>query len=76
VARGRIRARRSRDGPVALAVAAAAIAFLVVSTLFDAMSFPHCPYIFLWLAGLLIVAVAPEDEPGPRAVGEEAAWSS
>jgi hypothetical protein len=76
VARGPIRARRSRDGPVALAVAAAAIAFLVVSTLFDAMSFPHCPYIFLWLAGLLIVAVAPEDEPGPRAVGEEAAWSS
>ena len=77
VARGPIRARRSRDGPVALAVASAAIAFLVVSTLFDVMSFPHCPYIFLWLAALLIVAVAPEDDGStPRAVGEEAAWSS
>jgi hypothetical protein len=77
VARAPIRARRPRDGPVALAVAAAAIAFLVVSTLFDVMSFPHCPYIFLWLAALLIVAVAPpEHGPGPRALGEEAAWSS
>ena len=40
---------------------AAAVAFLVVSTLFDVMSFPHCPYILLWLAALLTVAMEPED---------------
>jgi hypothetical protein len=57
VAHEPIRDRRSRDGPVALAVAAATVAFLVVSTLFDVMSFPHCPYIFLWLAALLAVTV-------------------
>ena len=39
--------------------------FLVVSTLFDVMSFPHCPYILLWMAGLLAVVVTqpPADEP-------------
>ena len=72
IAREPIRARRSRDGPVALAVAAAGVAFLVTSTLFDIMSFPHCPYIFLWLAGLLAVTVGPRAR---RHVGG-AAWSS
>lgn len=77
VARRPIRARRPRDGPIALAVAAAAVAFLVVSTLFDSMSFPHCPYIFLWMAALLTVTVAsPMDEADEPAVREEAAWSS
>jgi O-antigen ligase len=61
VARAPIRERSPVRSPIALAVAAAAIAFLVVSTLFDSMSFPHCPYIFLWLAGLLTVAVRRED---------------
>ena len=61
------RARRSGrdspdDAPVALAVAAAAVAFLVLSTLFDIMSFPHVPYIFLWLAGLLAMVVRSPDE--------------
>jgi hypothetical protein len=54
----------SRDGDAAtaaLVAAAAAIGFLAVSTLFDVMSFPHCPYIFLFLAGFLaVVARAPE----------------
>ena len=47
---------RAWAGP-ALAVAAAAVAFLVLSTLFDVLSFPHVPYIFLSLAGLLAVMV-------------------
>ena len=51
--------------PVALAAAATAVSFLVVSTLFDVMSFPHCPYILLWMGGLLAVVVTqpPPDEP-------------
>jgi hypothetical protein len=71
VARRPIRERRPHDAAVALSAAAAAVALLVVSTLFDVMSFPHCPYIALWMAGLLAVVVA-----GRRDDGREAAWSS
>jgi hypothetical protein len=57
---------------VALIAAAAAVAFLVVSTLFDVMSFPHCPYILLTLAAFLAVtAMAPaEVEPEAAAAAE------
>jgi peptidoglycan/LPS O-acetylase OafA/YrhL len=41
--------------PVGLVGAAAAACFLVVSTLYDVMSFPHGVYIFLYLAGLVAV---------------------
>jgi hypothetical protein len=61
LARRPIRAR-GPDAPVALAVAAAAVAFLVVSTLFDVMSFPHAPYIFLFMAALLAVIRRQDDE--------------
>ena len=61
VARGPIRSRDPVRSPVALAVAAAAVGFLVLSTLFDVMSFPHVPYIFLYLAGLLAVVLRPPD---------------
>ena len=88
IARGPIRARRSDDSPVALAVAAAAVSFLVVSTLFDVMSFPHVPYILLWMAALLAVMCGPRDAlarppaaraltgpeaPAPGAIAERAA---
>ena len=88
VARRPIRSRDPDRAPVALAAAAAAVCFGVVSVLFDVMSFPHVPYIFLWMAALLAV-VAPERrparppaqlaEPRPQAVREvelEPAWSS
>jgi hypothetical protein len=61
-ARAPIRARRPNDSRVALAAAATAVAFLIVSTLFDVMSFPHCPYILLWMAGLLAVTVSQSSE--------------
>jgi hypothetical protein len=65
-ARAPIRARGPDDSRVALAAAATAVAFFVVSTLFDVMSFPHCPYILLWMAGLLAVTVSqPSEEPDP-----------
>jgi len=88
VARRPIRSRDPYDAPVGLAAAAAAVCFLVVSTLFDVMSFPHVPYIFLWMAALLAVitteprpAPAPELVVVPRAVRKpepelEPAWSS
>jgi hypothetical protein len=57
-ARKSIRSANPRRGPPALIAAAAAVAFLTVSTLFDAMSFPHTPYIFLTFAGLAAVIVS------------------
>jgi O-antigen ligase len=74
VARGPIRARRPDDTPVALAVASAAVCFLVVSTLFDVMSFPHVPYVFLWMAALLAVMRGPTSQaPVQRAASYEPA---
>src|SRR5690606_18313012 len=50
------RIARSRDpvraGP-GMAIAAAAVAFGVLTAFFDEWSFPHAPYVFLTLAGLL-----------------------
>ena len=66
-ARGTIRSRHPRWSPPALIGAASAMAFLTVSTLFDAMSFPHAPYIFLCMAGLVAVIVARADDT--RATG-------
>ena len=66
-ARPLIRARNATTSPPALAVGAAAVAYLVVSFLFDVLSFPHTPYILLSLAGLLAVLVVPPDEPAPTA---------
>jgi hypothetical protein len=63
------RAIASRDSvatPAALVGAAAGVAFLVVSTLYDVMSFPHGVYIFLYLAGLMTAAV--------RTRGDEDEW--
>lgn len=57
IARGRDPGRAE----VALVVAAGAIAFLVLSALFDIMSFPHGPYILMTLFGLLAVIVAAEE---------------
>jgi hypothetical protein len=68
VARRPIRERRPDEAPVALAAAAAAISFLVVSSLFDVMSFPHAPYIFLTMAAMLAVLVSTRGEREP--------WSS
>jgi hypothetical protein len=55
-------AARDRWAPVALMGAAAAVSFLVVSTLFDVLAFPHATYIFLYTAGFTAVAIS----QGPR----------
>ncbi len=55
-----IRRREPGRAPPALAIAAATGAFLVLSALFDVMSFPHGPYILMIMFGLLAVLVADE----------------
>ena len=50
-----IRDRRTESSRDALGAGVGAIVFLTVSCLFDAMSFPHVPYIFLTLAGFVAV---------------------
>jgi hypothetical protein len=62
---------RSRDptfAPAALALAAAAVAFLTASFLSDAMALPHLPYIFLTFAALVAVLAKSRGEPPPTAV--------
>lgn len=61
-ARKTIAGRDPRWAPPALVGAAAAAAFLTLSTLFDVLSFPHATYIFLLMAGLTAVVVAPREE--------------
>jgi hypothetical protein len=50
-----IRARRTEHSRDALACGVSALVFLTVSIIFDDMSFPHVPYIFLTSAGLVAV---------------------
>ena len=38
--------------------AAIAVAFPVLALLFDVLSFPHVPYVFLYMTGLVAVVVA------------------
>jgi hypothetical protein len=56
-ARRTIAGRDPTWAPLALAGAAAAMSFLVVSFLFDVLAFPHATYIFLYTAGLVAVVV-------------------
>jgi hypothetical protein len=62
VSAGFFRSSDPARAPPALAIAAAAVPFLVLSALFDELSFPHAPYALLTLAGLLAVIAS---EPSP-----------
>jgi hypothetical protein len=66
-ARRTIRERDPRWAPSALIGACTAVAFLCASALYDALSFPHGTYIFLYVAALVAVVVGrpPEPEPPP-----------
>jgi hypothetical protein len=63
-----INARDAEWSNPLLAVAAAAVAFLVLAFLFDVTSFPHVPYILLSLAGLVAVILSGEDDPPPARI--------
>jgi O-antigen ligase len=66
-----IRGRDAVLAPAALAIAAAAGAFLVLAVLFDVMSFPHTPYILMTLVGFLAVMVGAAKDERPSAVAPE-----
>ncbi|MGH2976453.1 MAG: O-antigen ligase family protein, partial [Solirubrobacterales bacterium] len=71
-----IRSRDPARAPPALAIAAGAAPFLVLSALFDIMSFPHAPYILLTLAGLLaVIAGTASRSPAPADGGARRAHS-
>jgi O-antigen ligase len=67
-----VRRGEPEQAAVALACAAAAGAFLVLSVLFDVMSFPHTPYLIMVLLGFLAVIVAYRDRTPARPVGRSA----
>jgi O-Antigen ligase len=65
-ARRAIRARAPDVAALALAASAGCVAFLVVSVLFDALSFPQAPYMFFVVAALTTIASAgPEGNVEP-----------
>jgi hypothetical protein len=59
-----IRRGTRRHSGHALAIAATAAVFLVVSFLYDSIAYPHVPYIFMAAAALLAVLVSTKPEPG------------
>jgi hypothetical protein len=67
-ARKTVSARDPSAAPYALCGTAAAVCFLVLATLFDELGYPHGTYVFLYLAGLVVVVVAPHaaHDPPPR----------
>lgn len=50
-----IKSRDPNRAPLALACAAAAVSFAVISTFYDATAFPHGPYLFLCMAGFAAI---------------------
>ncbi len=68
-----IRGRDPNWAPPALAIAAAAGAFLVLSVLFDIFSFPHGPYILMTLFGFLAAIVAGERRRPPGGLNGDSA---
>ncbi|HEU0251356.1 MAG TPA: hypothetical protein VFR48_11600, partial [Solirubrobacteraceae bacterium] len=66
LARKAIRGRDPTIASLALASSAGCVAYLVVSALFDALSFPQAPYMFFLVAALTTIAAAgPEGNVQP-----------
>jgi hypothetical protein len=63
VARRTASRRESRSSPAALCGVAAAVCVLVAATLYSVMSLPHGPDVFMYVIGLVVVAVGAEDVP-------------
>jgi hypothetical protein len=58
-AHGPIRSRDPVRGPPALAALGAAVAFAVVTVMFDSLSFAQAPYMFFFVAGVAAVCAVP-----------------
>jgi hypothetical protein len=64
-----------RSSPVAIGGVAAAVCLLVVATLYSFMSLPHGPDVFMYVIGLVVVAVGPDDRAAAVARAKRAeAW--
>jgi len=59
--RATIATRDPARAGIALVGASAGVCFIVVSTLYDVLSFPHSTYIFLYIAGLVAVGSRPPE---------------
>ncbi|MGZ5335937.1 MAG: O-antigen ligase family protein [Solirubrobacterales bacterium] len=57
VARGAIVSRDHTAASVGLVGAAIAVVFFVLALMFDVLSFPHVPYVFLYMTGLVAVVI-------------------
>lgn len=55
-----VRSENPLRGPPALAAAAGIIAFAVAASLYDILSFPQAPYLFLFLAAMCVTAASEE----------------
>lgn len=67
VARRKASERDTTSATPALVGVSAAATLLCLSTLYSFMSLPHGPDVFMYLAGLAVVAVGPDPEPrGPH----------
>jgi len=60
LARKVVRSENPFRGPPALAAAAGIIAFAVAASLYDILTFPQAPYLFLFLAAMCITAASEE----------------
>jgi hypothetical protein len=78
VARSVLRSDDPMRGPPAVAAAAACLAFGVATALYDILTFPAAPYLFLFMAAMCTCAASaevpagwtlPAREPRPNAVG-------
>ena len=73
LARKRAYRRELRSSSIALCGVAAAVCFIVSATLYSSMSFPHGPDVFLYVAGLVVVALSDDlVADAPRAEGKPA----
>jgi hypothetical protein len=79
-ARATIASRDPAWAPSALIGAAAAVSFIVVSMLFDVLSFPHPTYMFFLMAALVTVVIRQprerQAEASPRQATPTAAYSA
>ena len=66
VVRSVLRSDNPLRGPPALAAGASCLAFGVASALYDILSFPQAPYLFLFMAAVCVCAASVEIPAGER----------
>jgi len=66
VIRGVLRSDNPLRGPPALAAGASCLAFGVATALYDILSFPQAPYLFLFVAAMCTCAASVEEPAGVR----------